>query len=474
MVINDNSRTRATRITTLLDEGSFVEFESGRPQSETELQTGWGTIDGRKVFVYSLDGGIHGLASSQQICELMDLARTAGAPVIALRGPTTQMEPRQTVESLAAYGRILDASVRNSAVIPQISVVTGRWLGGPSLGAALSDVTIAAGDSAQMYVNNPQAVEFITEERVSDEELGGVRTHASRSGVAGLTTDTEDSALALARYVLSFLPDNNLQSPPTFAPTDDPQRLCPELETLLPASKQVPYDVVELINALVDDGEILQLHEHWARNIVSGFGRLDGHAIGIVASQPAVLAGTLDIDSSIKAARFVRLCNAFNIPLLAVLDVPGFRPGVDEEYRGIIRHGAKLVYAFAQATVPKVTLIARKAYGGAYLVMNSRHIRADLSFAWPTAEIAVMGAEGAVKIIHRREIATADNPREREAELAGNYREAFSNPYRAAERGYVDDVIRPSETRRKLVAAFEMLRMKRETLPPRKHGNIPL
>lgn len=468
-----SSPLSTARITTLLDEGSFIQFKAASSQLSTGLITGSGTIEGRKVFVYSEDGGTLGASAAQQVCQLIEGAGAAGSPVFALRGSRDRSLP-ETVETLAAYGSILDACVRNSGVIPQISVVTGRWLGGSSLGAALSDLTIVASPAAEMYVNNPQAVEVITGERLTEEELGGALAHSSRSGVAALISAGEDSALALARYLLSFLPDNNLQSPPSFTPTDDPKRLCPELETILPASKQVPYNVLELISSIVDDGETLQLHEHWARNIVTTFARLDGHAIGVVASQPSELAGTLDIDSSIKAARFVRLCDAFNIPLLAVLDVPGFRPGVDEEYRGIIRHGAKLVYAFAQATVPKVTLIARKAYGGAYLVMNSRHIRADLSFAWPTAEIAVMGAEGAVKIIHRKEILAADDPRVREAELVTNYREIFSTPYLAAERGYVDDVIRPSETRRRLVAAFEMLRTKRETLPPRKHGNIPL
>lgn len=388
----------SARIMTLLDEGSFVEFQA--PPQPANLITGWGTIDGRKIFVYSEDAGVLDAVATQQVCELMDRAGAAGSPVFALRGSHDRPLP-ETVESLAAYGCILDACVRNSGVIPQISVVTGRWVGGSSLGAALSDITVVAGNSTEMYVNNPQAVEVITGEKVTGEELGGVVALSSRTGTASLTAPTEESALALAGYILSFLPDNNLQSPPSFTPTDDPKRLCPELETILPASKQVPYNVLALISSIVDDGETLQLHEHWARNIVTTFARLDGHAIGIVASQPSELAGTLDIDSSIKAARFVRLCDTFNIPLLAILDVPGFRPGIDEEYRGIIRHGAKLVYAFAQATVPKVTLIARKAYGGAYLVMNSRHIRADLSFAWPTAEIAVMGAEGAVKIIHR-------------------------------------------------------------------------
>jgi propionyl-CoA carboxylase beta chain len=325
-----------------------------------------------------------------------------------------------------------------------------------------------------MFITGPDVIKAVTGEDVTHEELGGAMTHASKSGVAHVVASDDEDCLARIRYLMSFLPSNNFESPPFYQPTDDPMRSCDELLDVVPASPEKPYDMHQVVGSVFDDGEFFEIHAYWAQNILCGFARLAGHTVGVVANQPQVLAGTLDIASSTKAARFVRFCDAFNIPLVCFCDVPGFLPGTEQEFTGIIRHGAKLLYAFSEATVPRMTVITRKAYGGAYLVMNSKHIRADVSFAWPTAEIAVMGAEGAVNVIHRRTIAASSNPESTRAELIQDYRQRFSNPYVAAERGYVDDVIEPQETRVKLVQALEMLRSKRETVPQRKHGNIPL
>ncbi len=329
-------------------------------------------------------------------------------------------------------------------------------------------------ETSHMFITGPDVIKAVTGEEVSQEELGGAMSHASRSGVAHFVAGTDEDCLEQIRYLLSFLPSNNFESPPYFPPTDDPLRSCDELLDIIPDSPNKPYDMHQVIGSVFDDGEFFEVHAHWAQNILCGFARLGGHPVGVVANQPKILAGTLDITSSTKAARFVRFCDAFNIPLIAFVDVPGFLPGTEQEYGGIIRHGAKLLYAFSEATVPRMTVITRKAYGGAYVVMNSKHIRADISFAWPTAQIAVMGAEGAVNIIHRREIAAAEDPESRRAELIEDYSDKFSNPYIAAERGYVDDVIEPQQTRAKLMKGLDMLRSKRETIPQRKHGNIPL
>jgi propionyl-CoA carboxylase beta chain len=325
-----------------------------------------------------------------------------------------------------------------------------------------------------MFITGPDVIKAVTGETVTHEELGGAMSHASKSGNAHFVAADDDDCLEQIRYLLSFLPSNNFESPPFFPPTDDPLRSCDDLTDLIPDSPNKPYDMHQVIASVFDDGEFFEVHAHWAQNIICGFARLAGHPVGIVANQPQVLAGTLDIVSSTKGSRFVRFCDAFNVPLVAFVDVPGFLPGTEQEYSGIIRHGAKLLYAFTEATVPRMTVITRKAYGGAYVVMNSKHIRADVSYAWPTAEIAVMGAEGAVNVIHRRAITSAEDPNAKRAELISDYQERFSNPYIAAERGYVDDVIEPSETRRRLVKSLEMLRSKRETIPQRKHGNIPL
>jgi acetyl-CoA carboxylase carboxyltransferase component len=338
----------------------------------------------------------------------------------------------------------------------------------------MTDFTFMVSETSHMFITGPDVIKAVTGETVTQEELGGAMSHASKSGVAHVVTGTDEDCLEQIRYLLSFLPSNNFESPPYFPPTDEPGRSCDALNDLIPDSSHVPYDMHEVIREVFDDGEFYEIHQHWARNIIVGFARLNGHSVGIVANQPQVLAGTLDILSSTKAARFVRFCDAFNIPLVAFVDVPGFLPGTEQEYGGIIRHGSKLLYAFSEATVPRMTVITRKAYGGAYVVMNSKHIRADVSFAWPSAEIAVMGAEGAVNIIHRKEIAEAGDAEGKRKELIDDYTEKFSNPYIAAESGYIDAVIDPADTRRKLIQSLEMLRSKRETIPQRKHGNIPL
>jgi propionyl-CoA carboxylase beta subunit len=481
--------TARERLEALLDEDSFVEtdmlvrhrshgfgIEDKRPNADAVV-TGWGTIDGRKVFVFAQDftvfGGSLGEVMAEKICKVMDLALETGAPVIGLNdsgGARIQEGPA----SLAGYGYIFDRNVRCSGVIPQISAITGPCAGGAVYSPSITDFTFMVSETSHMFITGPEVIKAVTGEDVTHEELGGAMTHASKSGVAHFVAGDEEDCIAQLRYLLSFLPSNNFESPPYYPPTDDPTRSCDELLQVVPASPNKPYDMHQVIGCVFDDGEFFEVHEHWARNIICGFARLAGHTVGVVANQPQVLAGTLDIASSTKGARFVRFCDAFNIPLVTFVDVPGFLPGTEQEYTGIIRHGAKLLYAFTEATVPRMTVITRKAYGGAYLVMNSKHIRADISFAWPTAQIAVMGAEGAVNIIHRREIAAAKDDAAKRSELIEDYEERFSNPYIAAERGYVDDVIEPQDTRRKLVRSLEMLRSKRETIPQRKHGNIPL
>ena len=350
----------------------------------------------------------------------------------------------------------------------------GPCAGGAVYSPAITDFTFMVSETSHMFITGPDVIKAVTGEEVSQEELGGAMSHASKSGVAHFVAADDGDCLEQIRYLLSFLPANNFESPPYFPPTDDPQRSCDELLQLIPESPNKPYDMHQVIASVFDDGEFFEVHQNWAQNIICGFTRLAGHPVGVVANQPQVLAGTLDITSSTKAARFVRFCDAFNVPLVTFVDVPGFLPGTEQEYGGIIRHGAKLLYAFSEATVPRMTVITRKAYGGAYVVMNSKHLRADVSFAWPTAEIAVMGAEGAVNVIHRRAIKEADDPEAKRRELIADYQERFSTPYIAAERGYVDDVIDPRDTRRRLVASLEMLRSKREIIPQRKHGSVPL
>jgi acetyl-CoA carboxylase carboxyltransferase component len=476
------------RIEYLLDPGSFQELDllarhrahvaglEERPYTDGVI-TGWGTVDGRKVFVFSQDftvfGGALGEVFAEKIHKLMDLALKVGAPVVGLNdGAGARIQ--EGVVSLASYGGIFYRNVLSSGVVPQISVILGPCAGGAVYSPAMTDFIFMVRESSHMFITGPDVVKTVTGEEVTLEELGGAMSHASKSGVATFVAPDEKACLEDVRYLLSFLPANNLEEPPTNDSGDDPERLCASLRDLLPASPNQPYDMKRVITEVVDDGEFFEYFPHWARSIVCGFARLDGHPVGIVGNQPMVLAGVLDIESAEKAARFVRTCDAFNIPLATFVDVPGFLPGVDQEYGGIIRHGAKLLYAYCEATVPRIQIITRKAYGGAYVVMDSKSIGADLSYAWPTAELAVMGPQGAVEIVYRRELQQAADPASRRAELVAEYTEKYANPYAAAERGYVDDVIDPSETRAKLIAGFDLLRTKREELPRRKHGNMPL
>ncbi len=476
------------RVEYLLDDGSFHELDQlarhrstaagleDRPYTDGVI-TGWGTVDGRKVFVFSQDftvyGGALGEVFAEKIHKLMDLALSVGAPVIGLNdGAGARIQ--EGVVSLASYGGIFWRNVQASGVTPQISVVLGPCAGGAVYSPAMTDFIFMVRETSHMFITGPDVVKTVTGEEVTLEELGGAQSHASKSGVATFVADDERSCLDNVRFLLSFLPSNNLEEPPHFEATDDPDGCCPELNEVIPASSNMPYDMHRVIESVVDDGEYFEYFPHWAQSITCGFGRIDGHPVGIVGNQPQILAGVLDIESSEKAARFVRTCDAFNIPLVTFVDVPGFLPGVDQEYGGIIRHGAKLLYAYCEATVPRIQIITRKAYGGAYVVMNSKSIGADLAFAWPSAELAVMGPEGAVNIVYRRELEGAADPVARRTELVDEYIEQYANPYVAAERGYVDDVIDPAETRIKLVAGLEMLRSKREELPKRKHGNVPL
>jgi acetyl-CoA/propionyl-CoA carboxylase carboxyl transferase subunit len=481
--------TARERLDVLMDAGSFVEtdpftvhrshdfgMDQRKPPGDG-LVAGYGTVDGRKVFVASQDftvfGGSMGEVVAQKVCKVMDLALQTGAPFIQIND-SGGARIQEGAASLAGYGYIFERNVRASGVIPQISVIMGPCAGGAVYSPAITDFTFMVKETSHMFITGPDVIKTVTGEDVTMEALGGAMTHATQSGVASFIGEDDEDVLWRVRYLLSFLPSNNLEDPPAYATTDDPERLTDALTHLVPDRAAEAYDMHEVIRYVVDEGEFLEVFPLWAANIVTGFARLDGRSVGVIANQPKVLAGTLDIDASEKASRFVRFCDAFNIPILTFVDVPGFLPGTTQEYNGIIRHGAKLLYAFAESTVPRMTVITRKAYGGAYLVMNSKHLRADVSFAWPTAEIAVMGAEGAVNIVFKKEIDQADDPGERRAELITEYREKFSTPYAAAERGFIDDVIEPAETRPRLIKALRMLSTKREAVPARKHGNIPL
>jgi propionyl-CoA carboxylase beta chain len=477
------------RLEKLLDPGSFVELDRYVRHREVEfgmrerrpygdaVVTGYGTVFGRKVFVFSQDftvfGGSLSEVFAEKICKVMDMAVKYGCPVIGIND-SGGARIQEGVVSLAGYAEIFWRNVQASGVVPQISLVMGPCAGGAVYSPAITDFVLMVEGSSYMFITGPDVVKTVTGEEVTQEELGGAATHASKSGVAHLTSPDEESCLEDARYLLSFLPQNNLEPAPNDAPTDPVDREDPELDTLVPDNPNKPYDIKHVIERVVDDGEFLELQPHFAENIVCGFARLGGQSVGVVGNQPRSLAGVLDIDSSTKAARFVRTCDAFNVPLVTFVDVPGFLPGTSQEWGGIIRHGAKLLYAYAEATVPKLAVITRKAYGGAYDVMSSKHIRADFNFAWPTAEVAVMGPEGAVNIVFRNELAEADDPEARRAELIADYRERFANPYTAAERGYVDEVIEPRRTRPVLIDALRTAASKRERRPARKHGNIPL
>jgi acetyl-CoA carboxylase carboxyltransferase component len=429
------------------------------------------------VFVGSQDftvfGGSMGEVHAQKVCKVMDLAISTGAPFVQIND-SGGARIQEGAASLAGYGYIFERNVRASGVIPHISVIMGPCAGGAVYSPAITDFTFMVRETSHMFITGPDVIKAVTGEEVTFEELGGAMTHASRSGVASFVSQDEEECLAMVRHLLSYLPSNNLEDAPAFAPVDDPGRRDEGLTHVIPDSAREPYDMHEVIRRIVDDGDFFEVFPFWAMNVVTGFARLDGRAVGVVANQPKVLAGTLNIDASEKAARFVRTCDAFNIPIVTFVDVPGFLPGTDQEYQGIIRHGAKLLYAFTEATVPRLTVITRKAYGGAYLVMNSKHLRADVSFAWPTAEIAVMGPEGAVNVVFRKQIEKAEDPVTARAELIQQYQDKFATPYIAAERGFIDDVIEPAETRPRLIKALRMLSTKRETVPARKHGNIPL
>jgi len=481
--------TARERIDVLLDEGSFVETDAFAVHRATGfgledkrilgdgVVTGHGTVDGRRVCVFSQDftafGGSLGEVFAAKVVKIMDLAERMGVPVIGLND-SGGARIQEGVVSLGGYGDIFLRNVRSSGVIPQISAIMGPCAGGAVYSPAITDFVFMVQDTAHMFITGPNVIKTVTGEDVTMEQLGGAMTHAGTSGVAHFAAPDEETCLNDIAYLLSFLPANNLELPPTVAPTDDPERLIDRLDTFMPDSANVPYDVRDIVRDVVDDAEFLEVHEHYAQNLVVGFARMDGKAVGVVGNQPQHLAGVLDIDSSEKGARFVRFCDAFNLPVITFVDVPGFMPGTDQEYGGIIRHGAKLLYAYAEATVPKLTVIVRKAYGGAYDVMGSKHLGADVNLAWPSAEIAVMGAKGAVSILYRRELADADDPDAMHAEFEERYARDLANPWKAAERGYVDAVIRPSETRRELIRALHFTATKREPRPARKHGNIPL
>ena len=477
--------TARERLDLLLDPGSFVELDAfvmnrsaaGESFLGDGVVTGHGEIDGRTVFVFSQDftvfGGSLSEAYAEKICKVMDLAMKVGAPIIGLND-SGGARIQEGVVSLGGYAEIFLRNVLASGVVPQISVVLGPCAGGAVYSPAITDFTVMVEDTSYMFVTGPGVVKTVTHEDVDAEFLGGALTHTTRSGVAHIAAPDEAGALDTVRGLLAHLPQNNL-SPSIVVPGLDPaDRMDPSLDSVVPDDPRTPYDMHDVLRPIIDDGAFLEIQPGWAQNIIIGFARLAGRSVGIVAQQPAVLAGALDIDASVKAARFVRTCDAFNVPLVTFVDVPGFLPGVDQEHGGIIRHGAKLLYAYAEATVPKLTVITRKAYGGAYDVMSSKHIRGDLNLAWPTAEIAVMGADGAVNIIYRDEIDGAADPDLERSRLVAAYRAEFANPYVAAARGYVDDVIRPSETRPRLTRALAMLADKRDMNPRKKHGNIPL
>ncbi len=477
------------RIELLLDPGSFAELDRYVTSSCADFDmpkkrvygdgvvTGHGTVEGRPVFVFAQEatvfGGSLGMAHAAKICKVMDMAMTVGAPVIGLND-SGGARIQEGVASLAGYAEIFKRNVLASGVIPQLSVILGPCAGGAVYSPALTDLTLMVEKSAYMFITGPDVIKAVTHEEVTKEALGGAQAHNEKSGVAHFACANEAAAMAMTRELLSFFPSNNMEDPPPRPTKDDVRRTCKELVDAVPLDPSKPYDVRTIITSIADDGHFVEVQEHFARNMVIGLARIGGQSIGIVANQPLVLAGCLDINASVKAARFVRMCDAFNIPLLTLVDVPGFLPGTDQEYGGIIRHGAKLLYAFVEATVPKVTLVTRKAYGGAYDVMASKHIRADINLSYPTAEIAVMGAEGAVNIIYRRELMAAENPAQRRAELTQDYRELFANPYKAAELGFIDQVIRPEETRARVAQSFALLRNKRQENPAKKHGNIPL
>ncbi|MFA9407676.1 MAG: acyl-CoA carboxylase subunit beta [Candidatus Dadabacteria bacterium] len=481
--------TARERIDLLLDKNTFVELDKlvvhrcndfGMGDKKflgDGVVTGYGKVEGRRVFVFAQDftvfGGSLGMEHGRKICKIMDLALQVGAPVIGL-SDSGGARIQEGVESLAGYAEIFSRNVLASGVVPQISSIMGPCAGGAVYSPAITDFTIMVKNTSYMFITGPDVIKAVTHEEVNSEDLGGAIVHNSRSGVAHFAAEDDKESILLIKELLSFLPSNNMEDPPRVKTEDPSDRRAMGLRSIVPENPNKPYDMKDVVTAVVDEGYFFEIQEHYAQNMIIGFARLAGCVVGIVGNQPNMLAGCLDIDASIKGARFVRFCDCFNIPILTFEDVPGFLPGTSQEWGGIIKHGAKLLYAYCEATVPRVTVITRKAYGGAYDVMSSRHIRGDMTLAYPTAEIAVMGSDGAVNIISRGQIAQADDPEAERAKLIEEYKENFANPYKAAELGFVDEVIKPEDTRPRVIAAFEMLDGKRQTLPPKKHGNIPL
>ena len=481
--------TARERLSKLLDEDSFSEMDAfvthrihdfgleKRKIPGDGVVTGYGTIEGRQCFVFSQDfttfGGTLSLAHADKIIKILDLAAEVGVPVIGLND-SGGARIQEGVGSLGGYAEIFLRNVMMSGVVPQISAVMGPCAGGAVYSPVMTDFIFMVRGTSYMFITGPDVVRAVTHEDVTFDQLGGADIHAEKSGIAHFVADDDESCVLQVRKLFTYLPLNNMEDPPRFEPTDDPDRKSEELNHIIPENPDKPYDMKKVIEKVVDNSEFLEAHEHFAQNIIVGFARLDGRCVGIVAQQPAVLAGVLDIDSSIKGARFVRFCDSFNIPILTFEDVPGFLPGTAQEHGGIIRHGAKLLYAYCEATVPKITVITRKSYGGAYCVLSSKQVRGDINFAWPSAEIAVMGPDGAVNIIYRKELKEAKDPKKLKEKLVREYRERFANPYYAAALGYIDEVIEPAETRRKLVKALKMLENKRQKNPPKKHGSIPL
>jgi acetyl-CoA/propionyl-CoA carboxylase carboxyl transferase subunit len=481
--------TARERIEYFLDDSTFQEFDQLKTHRSTNfgmdedqpygdgVVTGYGEVDGRQVFVFAHDftvfGGSLGEAFAEKVCKVMDRAIETGAPIIGLND-SAGARIQEGIDSLAGYADIFHRNQKASGVVPQISAIMGPCAGGAVYSPAITDFIFMVQDTSHMFITGPDVIETVTGEEVGFEELGGASTHTNETGVSQFAELDEENALDDIRRLLSYLPSNNVEDPPRVEPWDDPERRDDELQDIVPAEPQKPYDIVDVIDRVVDEDSFFEVAEGYARNLVTGFGRLDGRSVGVVANQPRVNAGTLDIDSSLKGSRFVRFCDAFNIPIVTFVDVPGFMPGTDQEHNGIIKHGAKLLYAYSEATVPLLTVITRKAYGGAYDVMASKHLEADVNYAWPTAEIAVMGPRGAVNILYDDELEAADNVEERRQQLIDEYRDAFANPYTAAERGFVDDVLEPQETRPRLINDLEMLESKRKDQPDRKHGNIPL
>ncbi len=481
--------TARERIDYFLDDGTFVEFDQLRTHRSTNFDmadrkvagdgvvTGYGEVDGRQVFVFAHDftvfGGSLGEVFAEKVCKVMDRALETGAPIVGLND-SAGARIQEGVDSLAGYADIFHRNQKASGVVPQISAVMGPCAGGAVYSPAITDFVFMVQETSHMFITGPDVIETVTGEEVSFEELGGASTHTAESGVAHFSTDSEKAALDDIRRLLSYLPANNVEDPPRVEPWDDPERRAEALEDIVPDQPRKPYDIVDVVDRVVDEESFFEVAEAFARNIVTGFGRLDGRPVGVVANQPRVNAGTLDIDASLKGARFVRFCDAFNVPIVTFVDVPGFMPGTDQEHGGIIKHGAKLLYAYSEATVPLLTVITRKAYGGAYDVMASKHVGADVNYAWPTAEVAVMGPRGAVNVLYDDELAAAEDTEARREELIDEYREQFANPYSVADRGFVDDVVEPADTRARLVSDLAMLAGKRVDGPDRKHGNIPL